>query len=295
MNLARAPTDALASADQLLAFLHALPTLCHICRAPHSTTFTQMAKSKHRRYLANSFCGTSELAFATNIRHQYLVAFHLYVLDRQGSSVPCIRTAENPKAERQLHPLTQHVLEQPKANGGLGMAKAIVSYCTAVDAEWQKTSAIWTDDADTLAEFVRADGSVKYECSCRGTACNNFNGHRQIRPGKGEVGRADRGSIYPDGLCQMLIRAAQPVLATVRQLRLDPAMTHDGKDDACRSCNNQRRGGIVHTCDFCPSAYHWGCIPRGKPRPQKQPVKWACPACHSKGRLTATDAEASSL
>ena len=184
-----------------------------------------MAKSTHRRYAANSFCGTSALAFATNLRHHYLIAFHLYVLERQGASVPCIRTAENPKAERQLHPLTLNVLEQRKDNGGLGMAKAIVSYCTAVDAEWQKTSAIWTDNADTLAEFVRADGSVKFECSCRGTACNKFNGHRQIRPGKGEVGRVDRGSIYPDGLCQMLIRAAQPVLATVRAQRLDPAKT----------------------------------------------------------------------
>ena len=124
-----------------------------------------MAKSTHRRYAANSFCGTSALAFATNLRHHYLIAFHLYVLERQGASVPCIRTAENPKAERQLHPLTLNVLEQRKDNGGLGMAKAIVSYCTAVDAEWQKTSAIWTDNADTLAEFVRADGSVKFECS----------------------------------------------------------------------------------------------------------------------------------
>ena len=104
------------------------------------TTFTGFAKSKHRRYPQNSFCGTSGQAFATNIRNQYLVAFHMYVLDRQGASVPCVRSAENPKAERQFHPLTLNMMEKPKALGGLGMAKAIVSYCTAVDAEWQKTT-----------------------------------------------------------------------------------------------------------------------------------------------------------
>ena len=170
-------------------------------------------------------------------------------------------------------------MEQPKGKGGLGMAKAIVSYCTAVDAQWQKTTSIWTDNADTLSEFVRADGSTKFVCSCAGAACNKFNSHRQIKPGKGEIGRADRGSIYPDGLCQMLIRAAQPVLATVRARPLDPAMTQDGSDDYCRICNNRFKGGTVHLCGLCPSAYHWKCIPRGFPKPSKELAMWTCPDC----------------
>ncbi len=70
------------------------------------------------------------------------MAFHLYVIKRQGGSIPCVRTAENPKAERQFHPLTQNVVEERKASCGLGMARATVSYCTAFGAEWQKTSAI---------------------------------------------------------------------------------------------------------------------------------------------------------
>jgi len=42
-----------------------------------------------------------------------------------------VRTAENPgdTAVRQLHPLTRNIMEAPKAKGGLGMVKTLLSYC----------------------------------------------------------------------------------------------------------------------------------------------------------------------
>ena len=142
-------------------------------------------------------------------------------------------------------------------------------------------SAVWTDDADTLSEFVRSDASTKYECSCTGAACNKFNNHKMIRPNKGEEGRADRGSIYPDGLCQMLVRAAQTTLAKVRAQLLDPAMTNDGTENLCRTCG---KGGKLYLCAFCPAAYHYRCIPRVALRPNTKLNVWACPDCHAKGK-----------
>ena len=45
-----------------------------------------------------------------------------------ASLIRCMRSAENPKATRQFHPLTVSVFERPKHEGGLGMAKFSVSY-----------------------------------------------------------------------------------------------------------------------------------------------------------------------
>lgn len=94
--------------------------------------------------------------------------------------------------------------------------------------------------------------------------------------------RVDRGSIYPNLMCADLVKAAQLVLAKVREMPLDPAYTKDGNDDACAVCANLRRGGTVHSCDECSNVYHWGCIPRGAPRPRKDAEGWVCPECHAK-------------
>jgi hypothetical protein len=249
-------------------------------------TFSKIAKSSSQRYTSNSFCGTSASAFATNLRHQYLIAFHRYVLGRQGAT-PCVRTAENPEAGRQLHPLTTNVVEVPKARGGLGMVRFTLSYCSAFGTEWQKTSALWTDDANTLRKYVSEDGNPEYVCCCKGTKCSSFNGHRRIsRPEAREQRvRADRGSIYPNDMCMDLVKAAQKVLATVRETRLDPAYTKDGHDDACFVCGNQRRGGMVYRCDGCSKVFHWKCLPHGAPKPKKardqSMLWWVCPECHA--------------
>ena len=85
------------------------------------STFTDLAKSSSQRHPCNAFAGTSISAYDTNLRHHLLVAFHLF-LHREGSTEHCIRSAENPKASRQYHPLTLHVVELPKKEGGLGSA-----------------------------------------------------------------------------------------------------------------------------------------------------------------------------
>ena len=80
------------------------------------STFCDMAKANSQRWKCNAFAGTSEKAFATNIRHHYLVAFHLHLRDFGLTSL-CARSAENPKASRQFHPLTLNVLERPRERG----------------------------------------------------------------------------------------------------------------------------------------------------------------------------------
>ena len=82
-----------------------------------------MANAKSQRLPCNYFWGTSREAAETNLRLHYLAALHLFLHQRGSTKSPdCIRTAENPQAARQFHPLTTHVFEKPKAEGGLGSA-----------------------------------------------------------------------------------------------------------------------------------------------------------------------------
>ena len=54
-----------------------------------------------------------------------------------------------------------------------------------------------------------------------------------MRPNKGEQGREDRGSIYPDALCLLLTSGAARLFGHVRTQQLDPANTADGVNDFC--------------------------------------------------------------
>ena len=107
-----------------------------------------------------------------------------------------------------------------------------------------------------------------------------------MRPGKGDESDPRRGSVYPDELCYLLANSACSHLSRVRQLRLDPAYSMDGKDDVCAKCGNiypWAAGLDVYPCENCTAVYHWRCIPRGTPKPKKRPdgsFTWYCPECH---------------
>jgi hypothetical protein len=111
---------------------------------------------------------------------------------------------------------------------------------------------------------VHQDGSYKKECT-RQTPCHFFGSHAQVRPVKGQKGRPDRGSIYPDQLCFLLANAGSRLMGIVRTQELDPANTKDGNRDKCTRCGNLKRGGIVHACDGCADAYHRRCISSSSP------------------------------
>ena len=88
------------------------------------------------------------------------MAFHLF-LHQQGQTDLCIRTAENPKATRQFHPLTMNIMERPKVQGGLGMVKATLSYCQTTTSPYQafqKDTNLWADYAGILELFVDSTG-----------------------------------------------------------------------------------------------------------------------------------------
>ena len=89
---------------------------------PNPNPNPDQANAKSERQPCNYFMGTSREAWDTNLRYHYLAAIHLQ-LQLQGSTENCIRTAENPQAARQFHPLTRHIFERPKATGGLGSAR----------------------------------------------------------------------------------------------------------------------------------------------------------------------------
>ena len=128
------------------------------------TTFTDMAISESERTSSNAFFGTSAQAFATNVRHHYLMALHLF-LHENGQTDLCVRTAENPAATRQYHPLTMNVMEAPKkaarGAGGLGMVKTTLSYCqltTSPAQAFHKETNLWSDYAGILQCFVDVQG-----------------------------------------------------------------------------------------------------------------------------------------
>ena len=89
--------------------------------------------------MSNHFMGTSEAALDTNLRYQYLCALHLHLRD-QAQTEHCMRSGENPKAERQYHPLTRYVFEESKANGGLGSAPNAPSRTLSIShvCVWQR-------------------------------------------------------------------------------------------------------------------------------------------------------------
>ena len=94
-------------------------------------------------------------------RYHYLMAFHLF-LHQQGQTDLCVRTGENPKATRQFHPLTTGLMEQPKAQGGLGMVKVTLSYCQTTSSPFQafqKDTNLWADYAGILELFVDTEGA----------------------------------------------------------------------------------------------------------------------------------------
>lgn len=164
------------------------------------TTFTDLAKAKHERRDTNAFAGTSKEAFLTNLRHHVLVALHLF-LRNQGSTDRCVRSAENPKASRQHHPLTVGVLELPKPRGlgstharrAHGPARAPRWQCRVSDAKrvcvcermpvakgsfanckvgfdasmvFQKPTNWWTDNPPTLELFLKPSGEQRPEMLC---------------------------------------------------------------------------------------------------------------------------------
>ena len=263
----------------------------------------------------------SVAAFATNLRYHYLVAFHLS-LRRDGATDMCMRSAENPKASRQFHPLTLNVLENAKARGGLGMAKAIFTYChLAADPSraYMKETCWWTDHRSTLELFVAADGEFKKLCS-KTRPCNYYGCHVHLRPEKGEYSDERRGSMYTDGwrpslhvhpnvalrvssgvcpfddlsmsrlaeLCYLLVNAACDHLSKVRMQDLDVAMSLDGNRDKCAVCGNnsgKKHTVNVYRCDGCPDVYHWRCIPTGFRKPNHG-SSWFCPrrSCQAKDK-----------
>ena len=298
--------------DLAMALLKSVVDVGHL-HAIHDgldcTTFTPMAKSNHERDPENFFAGTSEKAFITNVRQHFLVAFHLR-LHQNGQTKHCCRTAENPadNARRQYHPLTTNVLEAPKRDGGLGMVKSWLSYCQLI-AGYQKHTNIWADLVQVHEQFYSPDqGIMKLHC-CPERPCNLFDSHKQVRPGRNDPGRADRGSIYPDELCQLLAGAMTRLFGVVRTLKLDAANT-DGWEDACARCGNRasRSKGKFHDCwkcEKCPQVYCSGCIPhelrptqcdkckaqrkaqdKGKPFDDSRCdcPDWICPECVLAGR-----------
>ena len=143
----------------------------------------------------------------------------------------------------------------------------LIRYCTVVTSglqSFQKTTNLWSDHVATIETFVHQDGSYKKECT-RQTPCHFFGSHAQVRPVKGQKGRPDRGSIYPDQLCFLLANAGSRLMGIVRTQELDPANTKDGNRDKCTRCGNLKRGGIVHACDGCADAYHRRCISSSSP------------------------------
>ena len=88
------------------------------------------------------------------------MAFHLF-LHQSGLTDLCARSAENPRATRQFHPLTMHVMEPPKTEGGIGMVKASTSYCKNTTSPFQsfhKPTNFWSDYPAILEIFVDTEG-----------------------------------------------------------------------------------------------------------------------------------------
>ena len=269
------------------------------------TTFTDMALSSSQRAQSNHYFGTSNKAFETNLRYHYLVAFHLFLQKVKATDL-CMRSAENPKATREFHPLTTNLLEKPKADGGLGMAKFTFSFCAVTTARHQafeKPTAFWSDHKDTLELFLNQDGSLKRVC-CAQTPCNHFGSHARIRPDKDHKGLADRGSIYPDQLCALLASASFGLMGAVRTVPLDPAFSAEGSRDKCTWCGNrQPGGGKTYLCSGCPDVWHRRCIPNGFSKPAACPCRgpecicpastWYCPneACQTKAQRAAATAQ----
>ena len=97
--------------------------------------------------------------------YHYLMAFHIFLQER-GQTDLCARTAENPKATRQYHPLTLNVMEKPKEDGGLGMPMVALSYCQCTTSPFQrlhKATNLWADDPDGLEPFVTGNGPCSSE------------------------------------------------------------------------------------------------------------------------------------
>ena len=266
------------------------------------STFTDMASASSQRRPENAFMGTSVEAYATNLRYHFLAAFHLF-LKQNGQTQHCARSAENPTAARQYHPLTLNVLEKPKADGGLSMAKVEVSFCQVMRGPApQKNTHFWESHPETLKIFVNENGEPCKTCHS-GNQCRHFGSHRNgIRPGKGEEGDARRGSVYPDEVCTLLVTSKTDLFGQVRQLALDPANTADGNNDKCARCGNALAGGKTWNCDGCPDCYHRRCIPSGPgwTRPREGDPYWYCgkPDCQrakerrENGGLTAAEAQA---
>ena len=250
------------------------------------STFTVLAKSHNQRHPGNAWCGTSKESYATNLRHHYLIALHLFLL-KMGSTRTCSRSAENPNAGRQFHPLTVNVVELPKAQGGLGMARLLFSMCHIVAHPLHasmKPSNLWADLKGLIDTFMSEHGEPKKLCS-KERPCHYFGSHRHLRPEKGdETVDEKRGSVYPDELCYLLSNAASDLLGRVRTIDLDPAFTSDGSREACTKCGNMKKGGNLYRCDNCPDVWHYGCIPKGWRKPKQSEALWFCgnAACQRK-------------
>ena len=159
---------------------------------------------------------------------------------------------------------------------------------------FQKNTNVWSDHKDTVEIFVQQDGkTMKKECDhTKGQVCPFYKMHANLRPGKGEKGCADRGSIYPDSLCFLLLNAGTSLFGKVRMQDLDPAYFADGHVDKCSGCNNLERGGKVYLCANCSHAYHWSCMPAAIAKP-KNGQEWYCPKqlCQAKAEAVAAAAD----
>ena len=105
------------------------------------------------------------------------------------------------------------------------MLKFVVSYCHHVRG-FRKDTNFWADYPPLLEVFVHPNGTMKQECSDACSPCSYKGKHLQVRPTKGDAGRADRGSIYPDGLCRALALAGAPLYGKVCIHRATRSSTH---------------------------------------------------------------------
>ena len=126
---------------------------------------------------------------------------------------------------------------------------------------------------------------MKSWCKEGEAPCVYHKQHPSVRPGKGEKGRADRGSIYPDALCSKLVYSGAALFGKVRELPLDPANTADCHEDCCTFCGNITVG--KHTlwiCSQCTGAYHLKCVSdAGKRRGMKFEYPKKCKECQDRG------------
>ena len=158
------------------------------------------------------------------------------------------------------------------------VVKVWLSYCHLQRGSYQKNTNIWCDTSDVLECLADPQGKMKRFCTAA-NPCTDFLSHGSLRPKKGEQGRADRGSIYPDALCSLLTSGAARLFGHVRTQMLDPANTADGSNDRCSGCHGNYSGESFNcNSSGCVETYHYGCIPNGHPKPLK------CTTCSRRRR-----------